>query len=175
MKHNKPRKKTKRSPYRQGYFEPKNKSKYFGTFPIIYRSSYELKFCHFCDNSPQVIKWASEPDFSPFPIEYIDTDGVRRRYYPDFLMYVKTDKGVRQYVIEVKPNSHLKRPKKPKKKKRQHASTYLTEVKKYEKRKRFFELNRIKMEYAKQFCKKRGMIYKLITEDWLFNKTKRKK
>ena len=46
IKNNKPRKKSK---YAQGYFPINECKKYVGYGPIIYRSSWERKFCFYCE------------------------------------------------------------------------------------------------------------------------------
>ena len=74
----------------QGLYKPKNKSKYKGNLQkIIFRSSYELQFMHYCDNNPGVLEWASEE----LAIPYVKpTDGKIHRYFLDFWMkYVSND------------------------------------------------------------------------------------
>ena len=104
---------TSKSKYKQGYYTPKNPSKYNGPFPIIYRSSWERKFCHWCDHNEDVISWMSEP----FSIDYFSLlDKKFHKYYPDF--YIKLKKGekdgnpiIENYVVEVKPKAQLQKPK----------------------------------------------------------------
>ena len=52
---------TKNSGFNQGYFNPVYPEKYAGKPPIIYRSSWELKFMKMCDNREDIVKWSSEP------------------------------------------------------------------------------------------------------------------
>ena len=48
--------------YKSGKFIPKNPEKYVGDINnIIYRSSWEGRFCQYCDINPNIIKWSSEP------------------------------------------------------------------------------------------------------------------
>jgi hypothetical protein len=102
---------TPKSGYKQGYYKPHNPEKYVGRLPIIYRSSWERKFCHWCDHNEEVIGWSSEP----FEISYYNIlDKKYHKYYPDF--YVKMKKGeiYEEYVVEIKPKAQLKKPEPPK-------------------------------------------------------------
>lgn len=158
--------------YKSGKFKPKNKDKYYGNYPIIFRSSYEQKFCIFLDTHPSVIKWTSEPDFPPFPIPYYDIDGKKKRYFPDFIMHYSTKHGVKTYVIEVKSESGLNPPKKPVNKKGKHKKTLIKEQLNYNRFLDVYRKNILKKKAAEQFCKKNGYSYKLITEKWLFGNKK---
>jgi len=53
--------------YKSGKYEPKNPEKYIGdVHNIIYRSSWELRFCIYCDNNDGIVKWSSEPVVIPY-------------------------------------------------------------------------------------------------------------
>lgn len=102
---------TLKSGFKQGYYKPHNQEKYVGRLPIIYRSSWERKFCHWCDHNEDVISWSSEP----FEISYYNIlDKKYHKYYPDF--YVKMKKGelYEEYIVEIKPKAQLKKPEPPK-------------------------------------------------------------
>ena len=44
----------------KGKYKPKNRSKYKGDpTKIVYRSLWERRFMVYCDENPNVIKWAS--------------------------------------------------------------------------------------------------------------------
>jgi hypothetical protein len=75
---------TARSGFRQGYYTLSNPDKYVGDpTKIIYRSSWEYRFCRYCDLTESVIKWSSEP----YPIKYISPfDNKEHNYYIDFYM-----------------------------------------------------------------------------------------
>ena len=94
-------------------YKPENPRKYKGDYRnIICRSSWERKFCRWCDLNESILEWGSEEFFIP----YRSPDGRVRRYFPDFIMKVKETNGeVKTYVIEVKP---LKQTRPPKKRKR---------------------------------------------------------
>ena len=59
------------SKFRQGVFKPKNTDKYKGKGHPVYRSGWELKFFRWCDESINVLEWASESVIIPYtnPIE----------------------------------------------------------------------------------------------------------
>ena len=61
----------------QGYYTPENPDKYIGPTPIIYRSSWERKFCIMCDTKDNVLKWSSEP----VQIKYRSTMDKREHTY----------------------------------------------------------------------------------------------
>jgi hypothetical protein len=72
-----------------GWFE----SKKFAT-KFYYQSSYELKFLEFCESSPKI----TNLEKSKFVIPYVDKNGQKRKYFPDFLV----NKNI---LIEIKPKS----------------------------------------------------------------------
>ena len=71
------------------------KSKYKPSYPrkykgnpnnIICRSSWERKFCRYCDLNENILEWGSEE----FYIPYISPIDKRvHRYFPDFIIKVK--------------------------------------------------------------------------------------
>ena len=142
-------------------FNPINKKKYIGEYPIICRSSWEVSFCKWCDSNSSVLEWKSEP----FPIKYQDPTKVMngrfkyRRYFPDFLIKIKdkTNKTI-TYVIEVKPDKETKMPINGKKK---SLKTKLYEQKTY-------MINAAKFKAAEQYCRKLGYVFRLVTEKQLF-------
>ncbi len=101
------------SGFKQGYYKPHNPNKYIGTGPIIYRSSWERKFCHWCDYNNDVIGWASEP----FSIKYFNIlDNKFHNYFPDFYVKLDTNGVTIEYIVEIKPKAQLQKPKPPKRK-----------------------------------------------------------
>ena len=150
IKNNKPK---KNSGYSQGYFPVNECKKYVGKGPIIYRSSWERKFCLYCESNPAVINWASEP----ISIEYINSlDGKKHKYFPDY--YMKLDSG-KEYLVEVKPSSQLKKPTAPKRK-------TVRGMKNYKYAMDMYITNMCKVQYAEEYCKTRGWQYKIVTEDF---------
>ena len=107
----------------QGYYNPINPDKYIGPTPIIYRSSWERKFCIMCDTKENVLKWSSEP----VTIKYKWTkDGREHKYYPDF--YMKTagenDEAPVEWLVEIKPEAQIKKPLPPKTKSKKAINSY---------------------------------------------------
>ena len=71
---------------KKSLFKPSHPRKYKGDITnIICRSTWEKKFCHYCDLNENVLEWGSEEFFIP----YRAPDGKTRRYFPDFIMKVK--------------------------------------------------------------------------------------
>jgi len=139
------------------------KSKYKPSFPkkykgdpnnIICRSSWERRFCNWCDLNENIVAWGSEEFCIPYrsPV-----DGRVHRYFPDFIIKVKEQSGdIKTYVIEVKPKKQTREPKKPSR----TTKRYISEVKTY-------AVNQAKWKAADEWCKDRMIEFKIITEDHL--------
>ena len=132
-------------------YKPETPRKYKGDYRnIICRSSWDGKFCRWCDLNESILEWGSEEFFIP----YRAPDGRVRRYFPDFIMKVKETNGeVKTYVIEVKP---LKQTRPPKKRKRVTKS-YIYECTTY-------AVNQAKWKAADEWCKDHKIEFKIITE-----------
>lgn len=133
-------------------FHPKNPNKYVGDANnIICRSGIEQRYFKYFDESPSILKYSSEE----ISIKYINPfDKKIHRYFPDFLIQVKTKTGeVKNILIEIKHSSDLMVPKKGKKK----TKTFLTENITY-------EINQAKWRAAEIFCKKNNMDFWVLTE-----------
>ena len=90
-------------------FKPDYPKKYKGNpNNIICRSSWERKFCRWCDLSESILEWGSEE----FSIPYISPlDNKIHKYYPDFIIKIKENNGkIKTYVIEVKPKKQTRPP-----------------------------------------------------------------
>ena len=118
---------------------------------IICRSSWERKFCQWCDMNNSIISWASEE----FSIPYVSPKDNRvHKYYPDYLIKVKEKNDiVKTYVVEVKPYKQTRPPKTPKRK----TKSYLTECVTY-------AVNQAKWKAAKEFCEDHRIEFKVVTE-----------
>lgn len=91
--------------YYQGYFEPSNPEKYRGDVSDIYfRSHWELRAFHYCDNSAKVIAWASEETIVPY---YMKGRRKPYKYYPDLMIYFDTKEVV---MVEIKPKYEASNP-----------------------------------------------------------------
>ena len=141
--------------YLQGKYKPSNPEKYKGdVYNIIYRSSWERKFCRWCDLNEGIISWGSEEFFIPYlsPI-----DNKFHRYYPDFIVKLKEQSGkIKTYVIEVKPKKQTVPPKK----RSRVTKSFIYESKTY-------AINQAKWKAAKEWCEDRLIDFKVITEDEL--------
>jgi hypothetical protein len=142
----------KNSRFIQGVFVPKNENKYVGKKPIIYRSSYELKFFRFCDDNTNVSRWASEsikiPYFHPF-------EKSIRLYHVDLNMVIKEGDVYKKYLVEIKPEKQTRKPDFSNSKCRK--ATMLYEQMTY-------VTNCAKWEAAKDFAKKYDMEFLILTE-----------
>jgi hypothetical protein len=152
---------TKKSAYRQGYYKLENPDKYTGDpSKIIYRSSWEYKFCRYCDFTNEVVNWSSEP----FAIKYLDPIKKKQReYYVDFFIRVAKGGTMSNYLVEVKPKAKLKAP-------ILEAKQTLKRLKEYNSAMEEFIVNKAKKEAAEAYAHAMGYKYMIITEDFLFNK-----
>lgn len=139
-------------PSYKGKYKPSYPEKYKGDCTnIIYRSLWERKFMIYCDTNENVLEWESEEKFIPYrsPV-----DGKVHRYFPDFLIKVKTTEGlIKKYVIEIKPKRQTIAPPKP----QRQTKRYISEVYEYAK-------NQMKWEAARDWCADRGYEFKILTE-----------
>ena len=138
--------------YRQGIFEPTNKAKYSGRTPIVWRSSWELKYMRFCDINENIVAWGSES----IKIQYFSTvDNRTHTYFPDFIIQVRKQDGtLKTQIIEIKPFRETNPPKMSRNRKVKsmirEANTYI--------------VNQAKWSAAKEFCKTRNWDFIIITE-----------
>jgi hypothetical protein len=133
-------------------YKPNYPNKYKGDANnIICRSSWERRFCSWCDLNENIISWGSEEFF----ISYVSpVDNRVHRYFPDFIIKVKESTGqIKTYVIEVKP----KRQTQPPKPKSRMTKGFLYEAKTY-------AVNQAKWKAADEWCKDRMLEFKIITE-----------
>ena len=139
---------------RKGRFKVKNPEKYIGDADnITYRSLLERTCMSFFDSNPNVLKWNSEQVVVPYisPI-----DNKAHRYYIDFYVeYLGKDGEIKRELIEVKPASQTKPPKK-KSGKRQ--KTYMYELATY-------MINQAKWKAAQKYAEKNNLVFKLLTEN----------
>lgn len=138
--------------WRQGVYEVRNPDKYVGDLKkIIFRSSWELSMNQFLDNNPNILRWSSEE----FYIPYIKpTDGKPHRYFPDYwIEYKNRDGEIVQEVIEVKPSNQVY----PSQKKRLTNYDRVT-----------YAINVSKWKAATEFCNKRGVKFRILTEKQIF-------
>jgi hypothetical protein len=156
IKSNKPSGKSK---YRQGYYKLINPEKYIGDpSKIIYRSSWEYKFCKYCDLSEKIEKWSSEP----VGIKYVSPiDGKEHTYFVDFYMRVTEKDRSMDYLAEVKPSASLAKPVLEGKK------MTTNKIKNYNYALQTWIINRAKFASAKHFAEGRGYKFIVVTEEIL--------
>lgn len=136
-----------------GTFRPTNPQKYMGDYKnIIYRSSWECRVMNWLDKNPNIVSWASEEMTVPYKSP---VDGRFHRYFPDFLVKVRTKEGkFKTVMIEVKPKYQTKEPQ-PKKR---ITKQYINEV-------TTWGVNQAKWKAATEYCLDKGWTFQIITED----------
>lgn len=141
------------SRFTQGKYTPVNPHKYVGDIEKIrYMSSYELETHKFFDGNERVLRWSSEE----LAIPYLKpTDNRVHMYYPDYWVeYVNKDGIIMQEVIEVKPASQTKVPRKNHKHVLYEQLTYAVNVAKW--------------QACQHWCEQRGIKFRIITENSIF-------
>ena len=140
---------------KKSLFNPSNPKKYKGNpRNIICRSTWENRFCNWCDLNENILEWASEEIALPYRSPL---DNKIHRYFPDFYIKVKESSGVvKKMLIEVKPKKQTVQPKP------QNIKTkgYIYEAREYVR-------NQAKWKAAKNFCEDHQWEFKVITEDEL--------
>lgn len=142
--------------YTQGVYRPINKEKYIGTKYPIYRSSYELRFMRWADSNRNVLKWGSENVIVPY---VSPLDNRVHRYFVDNFVVIREGEHIKKYLIEIKPSKQLQEPTKHGNKKRQ---TIIYEHSTY-------QVNQSKWTAAREWCKKNGCEFLILTEKDLFH------
>ena len=135
----------------RGKYQPKNPKKYSGNIlNVVYRSLLERRFMVWLDKNPMVKEWSSEEVI----IKYISPlDNRIHRYFPDFVVkYMNKNNEIKNLLIEIKPLSQTKAPKKTKKQKR-----YLNEC-------MTWSVNSAKWEYARNWCAVNNYEFQIWTE-----------
>lgn len=159
IKNNKP---TAKSGFRQGYYKLNNPEKYIGDpTKIIYRSSWEYRFCKYCDDGENVVKWSSEP----IGVKYHNPiDNKEHTYYIDFYARIKKGDEEVDYLVEVKPESSLERPI------MESGSMTVKRLKNYNYALQTWITNRAKFQAAKNHAENIGYKFVIVTEKFLFEK-----
>ncbi len=142
--------------FSQGSYEVLNTSKYVGSKSPFYRSSWELAFMRMCDQHPNIKKWASEN--VKIPYQRPDT-GKYANYVPDFMIqYIDKDGGEHVELIEIKPRNQ-------------------TTMESAKTRGQAFQtaINAAKWTAAQEWCSRKGIRFKVINEDQIFQNNKPRK
>ena len=160
--------KRKGNNFKQGIFTPKNPGKWRGNIrDIVYRSSWELSFCKWADNNPNVLEVSSEEVVIPYMHPFKNNgQGGLARYFIDFwIRYKDKDGTIKQVLIEIKPKKQTIPPELTKTKTGRNSKKRQMI---FEKQMMTYMINKAKWEAAEQFAKKKGMEFIIITEDELF-------
>jgi hypothetical protein len=105
---------------------------------------------NYLDRTPGVLEWSSEEIVIPY---LSPLDGKFHRYFTDFYAKIKNTEGVIvRYIIEVKPRSQRKPPRKSK-----NQIRYIKEAKTY-------VVNQAKWEAAEMWCKKNNHVFRVVDE-----------
>ena len=162
---------------RQGYYKVQNVNKYIGDPNlVIYRSSWEYSFCRWCDYSPSIIRWGSEPMHIPYydrvsKLEECKKYGldpndpknwVIKNYHTDF--WIEIDKGnekSERIFIDIKPAIKLKKPIPP------NYNASLKEQKKFVIDSKEYLINEAKFAAMSAYAEKNNMKFFIFTEETL--------
>ena len=142
--------------FSKSIYTPKNPQKYVGVGKILMRSSWETNFARFCDTNPAILKWAAEPMKIPYrnPL-----NGKQTVYVPDFfIQYVDKNNTIHTEIIEIKPKSQQ----------------LLEHVGKNKNNQAMWVKNQAKWRAAEIYCKKQGIVFRILNEDQLFHNGKAK-
>jgi hypothetical protein len=138
------------SKFAQGAYVVKNKQKYVGRGTPRYRSGWEHAFMRFLDNNDHILQWASESISIPYrnPIT-----GKQSIYIPDFLItYKNRNNQMIAEVIEIKPKKQS-----------------VVESKMKANERAVVAVNYAKWDQAVKWCRKQGLLFRVITEDDLWH------
>ena len=133
-----------------GRFIPKNPQKYVGNpNRIMFRSSWELAFFKWLDQTEAVLRWGSEELHIPYVHPF---DGRVHRYFPDIVvLYKDKSNQLVKEIIEIKPH------------KESVASSRMSEEDK-----RRFVINQAKWQAAEKFAISNGAKFRVLTEKSMF-------
>jgi len=161
----------------QGYYKVKHPEKYIGDPNlVIYRSSWEMAFCRWCDASPSITRWASEPIKIPYYDRVSKLEECKKynldpnspknwavkNYNLDFWIEIANGDGTSQKMfIEVKPSSKLKKPLPP------PLGVPLKVQKRFVIEAKEFLINEAKFAAAEAWANKHNAKFKIFTEDVL--------
>jgi hypothetical protein len=146
--------------YKSGLYAPINQDKYIGDIHnIIYRSSWEYRFCTYCDTNESIIKWSSEP----MAIDYYNPlDKKEHKYNVDFyIKVIREDNEIQEWIIEIKPERQTQKP-------IYEGNMTLSKLKSYNRNMQIWITNQAKFKAAKDWAEKRGFKFGVVDENFLF-------
>lgn len=140
--------------YSQGFFKPQHPEKYKGSFPIAYRSKWELICMRRLDSNPNILSWGSESVIVPYPNPLT---GRISRYFIDFNVTLRDKQGqIKKYLVEIKPHSQTLPPSQ----KCRNPRTLIRQQAEYVK-------NQAKWKAAEAFAHTKGSQFVILTEKHL--------
>jgi hypothetical protein len=160
----------------QGYYKVQNKQKYVGDPSlVVYRSSWEMKFCRWCDYSPSILRWSSEPLSIPYydrisnleknKKERLDNNNPRnwkiRNYHTDFWCEVQKGDEIEKWFVEIKPEYELRKPVPP------PINSPLKKIKRFNTMAKNYLINESKFASLNEWAKKHDMKFYVFTEKTL--------
>lgn len=136
--------------FAQGVFKPLNPNKYVGKGFPRYRSGWEWAFFQFCDQNDHVLEWASEA----ISIKYRNPlTGKITNYVPDvFLRYRTKNNKICTEIIEIKPRKQS-----------------VLEGRMNPRDRAVVAVNMAKWHAATQYCKRAGIVFRVLNEAQLFH------
>ena len=144
------------SKFAQGSYTVVNKQKYAGTKNPFFRSSWELAFMRMCDAHPNITKWASENVKIPYQNPLT---GKYANYVPDFMIqYTDKDGANHVELIEIKP-----------------ANQTTMENARGQGQKMATIVNAAKWTSAQEWCKRKGIRFRVLNENHIYANTKKRK
>ena len=144
------------SKFAQGIYRVQNADKYVGKKEPRYRSGWEHAFMRFCDNNDNIVQWASEAIQIPYrhPLT-----GKNTIYVPDFFIVYRTkDNQTRAEVVEIKPKKQS-----------------VLESKATARDRAIVAVNYAKWDAATKWCRRQGLMFRVITEDDIFHQGSKKR
>jgi hypothetical protein len=161
---------------KQGHYQVQNKEKYVGDPNlVVYRSSWEMAFAKWCDYSPSVRRWSSEPLKIPYYDRVSNLDECKklgldpnnprnwkkRNYYTDF--WVEIDRGdiLEKWFVEIKPANKLKKPIPP------SPNAPLKDIKRFNVQAKTYLIDEAKFASLKNWAEKNNMKFYVFTEHTL--------
>ena len=124
---------------------------------IMFKSKLEAMFIRYLDNNPDIVKWDYENPINVIPY-YDPIQQRQRRYFVDFVMWVKQGPVLQEIWVEIKHSGETVPPKKGRNtiQFNESARTYVT--------------NMAKWRAAAKICEAKGKVFRVITEKDLIKK-----
>ena len=142
--------------FQQGTYTVMNQHKYAGKGAPKFRSGWELAFMRFCDSNDHIITWSSES--IQIPYRHLLT-GKNTRYIPDFLIqYRNKNNQVVTELIEIKPKKQS-----------------IIESKANNRDRAVVAVNYAKWDAAQKWCKRNGLVFRVVTEEDIFYQGKKRR